>query len=143
MRHLALLMLAACSPDLPAGWEDATPVASLTQSECAGNPYEAPPDERVAGDLASDPLSIEVLEAHFRCAQDVEAYWQQDGERVEVLVQPIDMNPSVVAACDCLFDLDIEVGVPTSPPERLVVYRRWDNLNDDNVPVQIGALPGE
>lgn len=129
-------ILFACSPDLPAGWEDAEPVTSLFQAECDGNPYE---DYATTVDatLGGDPVSIEVGEAHFRCAQDVEGYYRMEGETLEVLVQPIDMKPGVVAACDCLYDLSIEVaGVQATSVD---VYRRWDALNEPNDPVLMGS----
>jgi hypothetical protein len=138
-RAVLVLFLVGCGPELPDGWEDAQPVASLEQTECAGNPYEAF-DERVESDLTGDPLVVEVFESPFRCEQDVEGFWKRDGDDVEVLVQPIDMNPGVVAGCDCLFDLVIEVTTTDEPPTRLGVYRRWDDLNDDNDPVEIGEV---
>ncbi len=86
LRPWPLLLLAACGPDLPAGWEDAVPVDSLTQTECLGiSPYEAH-DERVEGDLGASPLEVDLA------------------------------------------------------PDAVTVYRRWDNLNDPNDPVEIGAL---
>jgi hypothetical protein len=69
--------------------------------------------------------------AHFRCAQDVGGFYRMDGETVEVLIQPVDMNPSEVARCDCLYDVSFEV------PERATswaLWRRWDNLNEPNDP---------
>jgi hypothetical protein len=132
-------LLAGCGPDLPAGWEDATPVDALTQSACDGTPYEDF-DERVESDLTGDPLSVDVFETPFRCAQEVEAFWKRDGDRIEVLVQPIDMNPRVVAGCDCLYDLSITVTETGEPSTALEVWRRWDALNDPNEPVSIGSI---
>ncbi|MEZ4320759.1 MAG: hypothetical protein R3F61_24975 [Myxococcota bacterium] len=129
-------VLAGCAPDLPAGWEDAEPVASLEQAECSGNPYEAF-DERFEADLESDPLVVRAFETHFRCAQDVEGYFREVGDAVEVLVQPVDMTPKAVAGCDCLYDLTIEVGARDTPPASVSLFRRWDSLNDDNEPVAI------
>ncbi len=136
--NLVALTLFGCGPDLPAGWEDATPVVSLRQSECDGNPYETF-DERVESELGT-PLTVDVYETHFRCAQDVEAYWRPVGAGVEVLVQPIDMSPKDVAACDCLYDLNIEVSEPEEPVTTLEVFRRWDSLGDANEPVSIGTI---
>ncbi len=135
------LSLVGCGADLPAGWEDAEPVASLSQGECAGSPYDTGVVVEVEADFGADPLEVDASNVHFRCEQDVEAFWKQDGATVEVLVQPIDMNPSVVARCDCLYDLEIVVGSPEGEVSEVVVWRRWDALNDPNDPVEVGRVP--
>ncbi len=129
-----------CTPELPVGWEDASPVRSLVQTDCEGSPYEGV-NERLEGDLAGDPLQVSYLEAHFRCAQAVEAFWLEEADEVRVLVQPIDMHPKMVAGCDCLYNLDIEVGRPEVAPASVVVFRRWDFMNTPNEPVRVGQLP--
>lgn len=138
---VAVGVLGGCGPDLPEGWKAAEPVDSLTQASCAGSPYE-PHDERITSDLEPDPLHVDYLRAHFRCEQEVEAFWQRDGEGVEVLVQPVDMRPSVVAGCDCLYDVAIDVAVLPSAPEAVTLFRRWDALNEPNPPVRIGTVVG-
>ena len=71
----------------------------------------------------------------------MEAFYRLAGGGIEVLVQPVDMDPSVVAGCDCLYDVDMEVSLDVDlSPESVGVYRRWDNLNDDNEPVLIGTV---
>ena len=45
----------------------------------------------------------------FRCAQSVEGFWLAEHDTLHVLVQPIDMDPSEVAGCDCLYDLSMTV----------------------------------
>ncbi|MCA9567058.1 MAG: hypothetical protein KC656_04410 [Myxococcales bacterium] len=135
---LAFLVV-ACGPDLPVGWEDAEPVASLVQHECDGTPYE-PYDVTLDADLSGSPVSAAVHNAHFRCAQDVEGFWQWSGDALQILVQPSDMNPRIVAGCDCLYDLDITVeadGTPTS----LEVWERQDALNDPNEPERVATQP--
>lgn len=133
-----LWWLTACLPDLPAGWEGAEPVADLVQKECAGSPYDTGIAPEVTADLAADPLTVQATAMHFRCAQDVEGFWKQDGATVDVLVQPIDMHPTAVAGCDCLYDLDVTVGSPDPQAAEVVVWRRWDDWNDPNPPVEVG-----
>ena len=136
----ALALCAGCAPDLPAGWEDATAIDSLTQSACDGNPYENF-DERVEGDISSSPLMVQYREAHFRCEQPVEGFYRVVGGAVDVLVQPEDLDPGAVAGCDCLYDIDMSFSLEVDlAPERLTLYRRWDNLNDPNEPVEVGTL---
>jgi hypothetical protein len=124
--------------DLPAGWESAERVAGLVQLECEGSPYEGY-DERVAFQPGDGSVVIEYSEAHFRCAQDVEGFVRGEGGGLDVLVQPIDMDPDRVAACDCLYDITIELDPVTAGEHAVTVYRRWDNLNEPNDPVEIGS----
>jgi hypothetical protein len=48
------------------------------------------------------------------------------------------MNPSTIAKCDCSYELWLRAQVP-SGTYTLTLYRRWDNLNADNAPVEIGS----
>jgi hypothetical protein len=134
-----VLLLAACGPDLPEGWEDAERVHDLEQADCAGNPYEEH-DEHIEVDFDRDPVRVDYLEAHFRCAQDVEAFARSDGADLSLLVQPIDMDPKVVAGCDCLFDIRMDVAEHEGTPDVVTLWRRWDNLNDPNPLVEIGTV---
>lgn len=139
-RAIALLPLltAACAPDLPEDWADAQPVSSLTQGACDGDPY-GDSDERLEAEGGAGQASLHYLEAHFRCDQDVEAYYLLEGDTLSVLVQPIDMDPSSVARCDCLYDIDIEIADLPAGTLTVDLFRRWDNINDDNEPVAIGS----
>lgn len=134
---LWFILLIACRPDLPAGWEDAQPVLDLTQSPCDGDPY-GENDERVEATAEGSNLAVDYLEAHFRCAQEVEGFYREDADTVDVLVQPIDMDPRAVAGCDCLYN--VSMTVPVAAPVSLTLFRRWDNINDPNDPVEIGSV---
>lgn len=135
-----IALLLACGADLPAGWEGAVPIRDLTQAECAGDPYGVT-NERIEVDFTADPVRVEYREAHFRCAQDVEGFARSDADRLDLLVQPIDMHPSAVASCDCLYDVSIGVAEYDGTPGVVSLYRRWDDLNDPNDPVLIGTTP--
>lgn len=137
---LSLFALSACGPDLPTEWSDYKPVTTLTQSTCDGSPLEEH-DERVEGDISASPLEVAIREGHFRCAQDVEGFYRIVEGDIEVLVQPTDMNPSAVAGCDCLYDIDMTLALDADlAPDNVRVYRRWDNQNDPNDPVLLGEL---
>lgn len=60
----------------------------------------------------------------FRCAQSVEGFWLAEHDTLHVLVQPIDMDPSEVAGCDCLYDLSMTVPGEGSSVE---VWTRGDH----------------
>lgn len=136
---LAALPLAACGPDLPEGWEDAEPIDDFVQRACEGDPYAGTP-ATVTAQAADGAVDVVYDKAHFRCAQDVEGFYRADGAAVSVLVQPVDMDPEMVAKCDCLYT--IEMGIPVAA-ETVTVFRRWDNINDPNDPVEEGTATVE
>ncbi len=133
----ALFVIAGCGRDLPPGWEDATLVEDFTQLECSGSPYEEYETVLAAEAEAGGGLRVSWSNAHYRCAQDLEAFWKASATGVEILVQPKDMNPMTVAGCDCLYELSM--GVP-APADRgtVTVFRRLDALNPPNDPVRVG-----
>lgn len=128
---LALLLLAACGPDLPEGWEDAEPVEDFTQDPCddtGGTPPEV--EATVTASVADPGLRVVGDDVRFRCDQAVEAFYQADGETVDVLVQPRNMNPRTVARCDCFYR--IEAGIPEASPATVRLYRRSDHYGGDD-----------
>jgi len=145
MRTLALilvtsaLLLAGCGPDLPPDWVDAELVTTLDQSACTeGDPYGSHVED-IFADGREGGVDVEYLGAHFRCEQELEAYWLVDGTELKVLVQPLEMDPKEVAACDCLYDLWLRLEPVEADTWVLHLWRRWDNLNDPNDPVPIGS----
>lgn len=139
-RAFVFIALVGCGPDLPDGWEDAAPVEAFAQSACDGTPYEEF-DTRVSSNLEAD-LTVQVLDARFRCEQVGEAFWHEADGGVEVLIQPVDMRPGAVAGCDCLYDLDIEVAALDGAPARVAVFQRQDRLNEPNPVSLLGEVPG-
>ncbi len=133
---VAALSTVACV-DLPAGWEDAKRVSDFTQADCDGSPYDSDvPDVTVTATADAGAVTVSAEPLDFRCAQDVEGFWKASGGAVDLLVQPIDMNPRAVAGCDCLYRIDATIESPEA--ESVTVWRRWDNLNDGNDPVKEG-----
>lgn len=140
---VASLWLGGCGPDLPQGWNGAESVDALTQSQCQGSPYEGTHDEHIEGSMENSPVTVAYRFAHFRCEQEVEAFYRLVGDGVEVLVQPVDMDPSAVAACDCLYDIDFELRLEADlAPTSLTLLRRWDHQGGDDL-VTIGQLARE
>jgi hypothetical protein len=135
------LFLFGCTEDLPPGWEGADHVTSLTQHDCGGSPLDEGDSERAMFLPGRNRLEIEYSDAHFRCQQGVEGFYKDAGGTLEVLVQPVDMSPSSVAACDCLYDIDIVIDSLASGSRQAVLSRRWDDINDDNDPVVIDSEP--
>ena len=80
-------------------------------------------------------VRIDYLFAHFRCSQPVEAFVRRGKSSVDVLVQPVDMNPDSIAECDCQYNIVMGIDdIPYGDNIRIRVYRRWDNINSDNDP---------
>jgi hypothetical protein len=80
-------------------------------------------------------------DAHFRCVQEVEGFFKTAGDSVDILVQPIDMDPSGTAGCDCGYKITLVVEPVASGPHVTTLYRRWDNHNNPNNPVPISTAP--
>ncbi len=138
---LAFLVLpSACGPDvdLPAGWEEAVWIEDFIQYECDGSPSTDDWVSTVIASAIQPGLRVIGDDLPFRCEQDVEGFYRVSGEAVDVLVQPVEMDPDEVARCDCLYR--IEAGIPEAPPATVTLYRRWDNLNVPNRPVLVGSI---
>lgn len=134
-----LIFLLGCGPDLPEGWEDAEPIADFAQTDCGESPYDGY-EVLLSATAAGGGVDLVYDHAHFRCEQEVEGFYRVDGDRLSVLVQPVDMHPSVVAACDCLYT--VTMGLPETGAE-VEVWRRWDDINDPNDPVSVGTVTVE
>jgi hypothetical protein len=138
------LWLSSCADDrtgtdLPPGWEAAERIEELVQHPCGGNALSGEQNEVLMVSATDRGIDVAYDHAHFRCVQDVEAFAKRGAGHLDILVQPIDMNPSAVAGCDCLYDISMSMPM-TSGSYRLSLYRRWDNLNKPNAPVGIGSF---
>ncbi len=127
-----------CGPDLPEGWEEAVRIDGLVQAECLGNPYE-PFDERIELLAFPGAVHVDYREAHFRCEQPVEAFARRGAATLDILVQPENMSPGIVAGCDCLYDVSFTVGGLSAGEVAVTLYRRWDDLSSPNDPVLVGS----
>lgn len=138
-RLMALLLVGCGGADLPEGWEDAEAIEGLTQSECKASAYDMTVKEALVATPERGAIHLEYLAAHFRCAQEVEGFVRIAGGRVDVLVQPADMDPGSVAACDCRYDIGMAIKGLSKGAVAVDLYRRWDNLNEPNAPVKVGS----
>lgn len=133
--------LAACSSDLgkdlPQGWEDAAQAKNLVQEVCPGS--EDFTDEHASFAGGEGSIAVDYQHAHFRCEQDVEGFFKVGDGTVEMLVQPIDMNPSAVAGCDCGYNITFLAEPVAAGTMQTTLYRRWDAINNPNDPVPIAS----
>ncbi|WP_438013794.1 hypothetical protein WMF18_22980 [Sorangium sp. So ce315] len=144
MAGIGMLLGIGCGgADLPEGWEDATAIEGLTQSECKASAYDETVKETLAATPERGAVRLDYGAAHFRCDQEVEGFVRIAGGKMDVLVQPVDMDPGAVAGCDCRYDIGMTIEGLSKGAVAVELYRRWDNLNEPNDPVKIGAAEVE
>lgn len=125
------------SADLPTGWGNARRVGEFSQSNCDRSPREH--DERATFTPSQGSIQVQYSDAQFRCDQDVEGFVRRDGDALDLLVQPVVMDPDEVARCSCPYNIDMDVlGLPAGSLN-VTLLRRGDNLNEDNDPVEIAS----
>jgi len=132
-------VLGACSSnDLPKGWETAARAKNFVQEVCPNSDMDFS-NERASFAGGTGSIDVDYQDAHFRCVQDVEGFFKTAGDTVDILVQPIDMHPSSVAACDCGYNITFLVEPVSAGTMQTTLYRRWDGQNNSNDPVQIAT----
>lgn len=138
------------TPDLPPDWKQAVHVEQFNQSDCSESlddvedSISARPGD---GDNAGK-IEVDYDHAPFRCQQDLEAYVRKTDQTLDVLVQPINLNPPFIARCTCRYQLSFVL--PGPKPERypagsyrVNVLRRGDNINQPNDPVAVNGVDVE
>ena len=135
-------VLGACSSsDLPEGWGNAARVKNFVQQVCP-NSGEDFSNEHASFTGGTGSIGVDYQDAHFRCEQNVEGFFKTDGGAVDILVQPIDMHPGSVASCDCGYNITFMVEpVSAGTMQTTTLYRRWDDQNSPNDPVEITTAP--
>lgn len=128
--------------DLPEGWANASPVNTFTQGSCTGSAYD--PNVHEMLDVTTTPglVTVGYHNAHFRCEQAVEGFFRTSSTDIELLVQPVDMNPASFAACDCLYEITAELAV-RSGTYSVGVFRRWDHKSGSDGLTSVGTMPAE
>ena len=138
--------LGSFDADLPVGWESAERIEEFIQFPCSGSPYDydagSPsenPAERIMFTAAEGSFRVEYEEAQFRCAQDVEGFVRLSRTDVDILIQPVEMNPDGVAGCDCLYDITMVVDGLEERPHDITIWQRGDNFSGNEDPEQIAS----
>jgi hypothetical protein len=130
----------ACSSDsvdLPQGWESARHAKNLVQEMCSSSMDFSDEGAELTGGTGN--IGVDYRHAHFRCVQDVEGYFKTADGSVDILVQPVDMHPANVAACDCGYNITFVVDPVPAGNTLTTLYRRWDAINIPNDPVPIAS----
>ncbi len=139
---LATALFMSCSLQACSGGPSNELVQQFNQSECMSNlpliPH-APGDQPV--EIATDGAYITVLYklANFRCEQKVMFVSEQEGTIIKVTARPVDMNPSVVAACDCKFNLTAKLGPFDSGDYTVKVFHQTDNYGSPSETSEVGS----
>jgi hypothetical protein len=126
--------------DLPSEWNTAQSVKTFSQAACD----RSAPDggaglETIDVTAPTGSIHVAYHHAHFRCEQSVVGFVRTGSQTVDFLVQPTDMNPSTVAACDCFYEITMTT-TASAGPTTVTVYRRWDHVGgNQSDPVKVGT----
>jgi hypothetical protein len=83
-------------------------------------------------------VALDYKHAPFRCSQDVDGYLRRSEGKLDILVQPVDMDPDSVAKCDCLYDITADIEAQPGS-YTVTAYRRGDNWAGGNEVVKAGS----
>ena len=112
--------------DLPGFWTDATLIQHFNQGKCNEDMDEVTANApKASTKIVEGKLILTYPNAHYRCDQSVQGFVRQKDNGYAVLVQPIEMNPVMVAKCDCGYTLTAILPNVTANEVRL--FHRGDN----------------
>ena len=143
---LAVLWLISCGGAdsiLPEGWEEAARLADFSQTACLDEVDTSSDEEPVEEiHVRAQPGVAIVNWTHvtFRCDQPLEAYVRR-GQRIDVLVQPVDLLPEGAARCDCRYELDFALNIDDGD-RTFGFYVRRDELAGPSSPSLGGTVTG-
>lgn len=117
-------------------------VSEFSQGACSKNLPLIPQSPGGTVDVKASGAYIWVTykQAHFRCEQKVQFYVDQEDSVIKVTARPIDMNPSVVAGCDCQFDLSAKVGPFPAGNYQVEVYHKTDNYGSPSQTTKVSSV---
>ncbi len=112
--------------NLPGIWAEATLIEHFTQAICNEDMEEVMENApKASTKVVNDTILLTYPNAHFRCDQAVQGYVKRTDNGYSVLIQPTEMNPFMVAKCDCGYTL--EAKLPNIKPNDVRVFHRGDN----------------
>ena len=134
-------LLGGCDPaDLPEGWEDAEAVDDFSwdESDTGGGCGDTACEATMSAHAAPPGLRVTGEDLPFIGAEPVEGFYRRNGGQVDVLVQPVDMDPDEDS---CTNLIRIEAGVPEDPPATVTLYwRRHHEQGESAAPVLVGSV---
>ena len=123
--------------ELPSGWENAELIENLFIEPCKGGMEEERKVETVINGVL-EFVKVEIIDLMFRCSQPVQAFQKQNKSGIDILIQPTDMNPDEIAACDCRYNMVLGVEV-TGDELKVNVYYRGDNISGHSEPTLLAS----
>ena len=112
--------------NLPGIWAKATPIENFTQASCNEDMEQVMENApKASTKIENGDLILTYPNAHFRCDQAVQGFVKQTDNGYSVLIQPAEMNPGMVAKCDCGYTL--EAKLPHVKSNDIRVFHRGDN----------------
>lgn len=104
-------------------------VVSFEQGDCVKNLPLIPHSPTQDVIIGTDGLYIKLTykKAPFRCEQKAKFVVSQEKNVLKVTARPVDLNPTVVASCDCKFDLTGKLGPYQSGDYTVKVFHQTDN----------------
>jgi hypothetical protein len=120
-------------------WENAQPVSDFSQEEQEGNAIlDTGVEPPVSAYVDSSGLHVEGQYFAFMCGEAVEGFYKQEGERVAVLVQPVDMDPDKETG-PCFYL--VEASIPEGTPAAVSLFkRRHDCCDVKSEPELVGCV---
>jgi hypothetical protein len=113
----------------------AVPLGTLRQSTCGhGSARQA-----VEARATSGRISAIAREVTFRCDQAAHALIRRGSKEVEVLVEPLDMDPKNIPKCICNYDVEFDIDGLSKGTYALTVFHRGDHQWDTQDAVRIGS----
>ena len=123
-------------PEMPESWEDAESVDSFQVDDLGTTNFGNPALGTMT--IAANPVRLEVVYVDsFPCGQEVEAFKLVGSERVDLLVQPLDLHPDVVSGSDCALDMEIVVTGLADGTWDVALYRRDSDAVDEEMLVRL------
>jgi hypothetical protein len=108
-------------------------VSSFQQSECKKNEQglpllpRSPEEAEVSAKVSGSYVEVMYKLAPFRCAQKVGFFVEEKEGEIHVVARPNDMDPDVVAACDCTYDYNGKIGPLAAGKYTVKIYHQGDN----------------
>jgi hypothetical protein len=114
----------------------AVPLGNLRQSSCGRGKVAEPTVEAKA---TSGHISAIAREVTFRCNQPAHALIRRGSKELELLVEPLDMDPTNIPKCICNYDLEFEIDGLSRGTYTLTVFHRGDHQWDTQDAVRVGS----
>lgn len=114
----------------------------FNQSDCMSNlPLipQSPETQPIEITTSGSYINVLYKMANFRCEQKVKFVTEQEGNTIKVTARPVEMNPSVVAACDCKFNLTAKLGPFDDGSYTVKVFHQTDNYGSPSETSEMGS----